>query len=175
MLSLIPLAVWHPPARTTCKLITQLPHAHTHTLSLLRILTRMHISLYKTEHAKQLWPHKCIITHAWVLPVKRHAMGTTSRGFLALGEHARFQFSRKLRFITLYFLCVCGVHVYPLSLALTWLGRPSSQSPTSGITFTSVVARQQGEKEKEGDCGKEMEVVAQEKNSHVVAKRRGEI
>lgn len=129
----------------------------------------------KTEHAKQLWPHKCIITHAWVLTVKRHATGTMSPGVLALGEHAQFQFSRKLRFITLYFLCVCGVHGYPLFLALTWLGRPSSQSPTSGITFTSVVARQQGEKEKEGDCGKEMEVVAQEKNSHVVAKRRGEI
>lgn len=125
-------------------------------------------------------PSNCGHTNALSHTCMGFACETTCNGdneprVLALGEHARFQFSRKLCFITLYFLCVCGVHVYPLFLALTWLGLPSSQSPTSGITFTSVVARQQGEKEKEGDCGKEMEVVAQEKNSHVVAKRRGEI
>lgn len=61
---------------------------------------------------------------------------------------------------------------------LTWIYCLFSQSETWGITFTSMVARQQKERERKrkSECvRKRGEVVAEEKNSRVVAKRRGEI
>lgn len=58
----------------------------------------------------------------------------------------------KVGFFTWYFLSLGWVHVSqapPPSLALTRLA-PSSQSPTSGITFTSTVAKQQRGKGERG-------------------------